>query len=200
MAMTPGDILKRLANTDFQPRLIPGGEGVGLTHYARHHQNAKGGYELPMEIRLDPGGSFLKIIGPCLQRGGRGAAADAACALPEALNAFHLLRFVGDAEGGWLRPVLEYPCLPGDAALSDAGLCTLVGWAAEMFDSALAYLDLFARTGRRHPELLMGEPQAVKELREEIRDLQARAETAERQIDRILRPRVGCSYILPKFI
>jgi len=200
MTITPGDLMNRLATHGYQPRLIPGGEGVSLVHRSQHYRDPQGVFEMVLELRPDPGGSVLKVVGPRLawDWGYEGWEA-LTTAFIEVQSACHLLRIVRDPEGRGLCPQLEYPCLPKEAPLSDVGLCDLLDWAARNFDRALGYLEQLVRTGRGDHRLLACDPPELLRLQERARDLQIQLEETEREIDRVRRPLASCSHILPQF-
>ena len=199
MALTSGELVKKLTDLGYQPWVTPGENGVRLIQPSRHYQDPAGAYQMVLELWLDDSGTFLQVVGPGLGFDGPFAGA-APSALAEVQTAFHLLRFTEGQEGEGVRPQLEYPCIAGEAALSNPGLATLLAWAAQTFDPALGYLACLARTGRREPRFLAGDPPELARLQERAHELRAQVEATEREIDHVRRPRAFSSHVMPQFL
>jgi len=171
-----------------------------LLRPTRYYQSCHGRHELELELREDAALGLVQVLGPILHRQGHGSAPDLATELPVVQNAFHLVRFILAPGEGWLRPVLESATFSSERALTDEGLSTLIGWAQQIFDRGLGYLDRLARTGRREPALLAGDPASLAPLQDQLRSLKTQVQDTERQIDHIRRCCANTSHVLPRFL
>jgi len=197
MTLTPDTLKTRLTDLGFQARLISTEAGVTVTRPCRHYRNRNGAYEMELELRPEQDGTIIRIYGPELGRAGQSVADDGQ-ALLDVQSAFRFLRLVRD--GGEVRPLLEYACLPSDSTLSDPSLTTLVSWAGHLFDPALGYLLHLSRTGQREMRFLAGDPPELTRLKDQARDLRTRLEETEREADRLRQSRFHSSLVLPEFI